>query len=103
MRLEVSEESTTVLEEYACIRIAFEVSRVFEVADPADGLGECVLTERILDVPYVKDYDAIDGENPAQWPRRFDMSNWGLFAARSEGRLVGGAVVGFNTPGLILL
>ena len=92
-----------VLEEYAGIPIAFEVSRVFDITDQRNGLGGFVLAERILDVPYVKDYDAIDGENPAQWPSRFDMSNWGLFAGRVEGRLVGGAVVAFNTPSLSLL
>ena len=31
------------------------------------------------------------------------MSNWGVFAARVEGRRVGGAVVAFNTPGMIML
>jgi GNAT superfamily N-acetyltransferase len=103
MRFEVSEEPTSVLEEYASIPIAFEVGLVFDIADPRNGLGEFVLTERILDVPYVKDYDAIDGGNPAQWAGRFDMSNWGLFVARVEGRSVGGAVVAFDTPGLIML
>jgi ribosomal protein S18 acetylase RimI-like enzyme len=31
------------------------------------------------------------------------MSNWVLFAARAEGRRVGGAAVAFRTPGLTLL
>lgn len=69
----------------------------------ANGPGEFVLTERRLDVPYLKDYDSINGEEPAQWARRFDMSNWVLFTARVEGDRIGGAVVAFNTPGLIML
>ena len=103
MRFDVSTEPMWIPEEYASIPIAFEVSRVFDIADPHDGVGEFVLTERIVEVPYVKDYDAIDGGHPVQWAMRFDMSNWGLFAARKEGRLVGGAVVAFNTSGLNML
>jgi GNAT superfamily N-acetyltransferase len=52
-------------------------------------------------VPYLKDYDAI--ENPLQWPRSFDVSNWGFFAARTDGLRVGGAAVAFNTAGLRML
>jgi GNAT superfamily N-acetyltransferase len=102
MRVEVVEEPITALEGYADIPIAFEVGLVLDVAEPGNGRGEFVLTERRLDVPYVKDYDAINGENPAQWAKRFDVSSWGLFAARVEGRRIGGAVVAFDTPGLAM-
>lgn len=103
MKIEVVEEPIAFLEKYASIRIAFEVGTILAVSEPSDGSGQYLLTERTVDVPYVKDYDAIDGENPSQWPRRFDVSNWGLFAARIDGRRVGGAVVAFNTPNLIML
>lgn len=103
MRVEVIEEPITTLAEYTSVPIAFEVGRVFDIADPGKGVGEFILTERRLDVPYVKDYDAINGENPEQWARRFDVSNWGLFAARVVGRRIGGTVVAFNTPGLTML
>jgi GNAT superfamily N-acetyltransferase len=102
MKIEVTEEPIT-LEEYATIPIKFEVTKVFDVTDRNNSPGEFVLTERNLDVPYVKDYDAIDGEHPTEWPARFDISNWGILAARTEGRRVGGAVVAFNTPGLDML
>ena len=85
MRIEVSEEPITTLDEYASIPIAFEVGSILDVRTMANGLGEFVLTEQPLDVPYVKDYDSINDEEPAQWPRRFDMSNWVLLVARSEG------------------
>ncbi len=101
MRVEISEGPMTALEEYAGIPIAFEVGRVLDVAEPVT--DEFVLTERRLDVPYLKDYDAINGEDPARWARRFDVSNWGLLAARVEGRRVGGAAVAFNSPGLDML
>jgi len=101
MRIEVSQEPLATLEEYASIPIAFDVSLVLDVAE--NSLSEFVLTERRLDVPYIKDYDAINGENPAEWAKRFDLSNWGLFAARVEGQRVGGAAVAFNSPSLIML
>jgi hypothetical protein len=50
----------------------------------------------------VKDYDAVDGEGPLHWSRRFDVSNWTLFTARVAGSRVGGATVAFDTPGLTI-
>ena len=99
MRVEVNEEPMTALGEYATIPIAFEVSSVFDVAEQGGGF---VVTERPLDAPYVKDYDAL-GEGPARWLELFDISNWGLLAARAGGRRVGGAAVAFDTPGLDML
>jgi GNAT superfamily N-acetyltransferase len=100
MRVEVSEEPLTALGEYATIPIAFEVSAVFDVSDRSD--GGYSLTERPLEAPYLKDYDDA-GESPARWPAWFDLSHWGLLAARAGRRLVGGAAVAFDTPGLDLL
>ena len=100
MSVEVIEEPITALEEYSDIPTAFEVALILDVADSGNGTGDFILTERRISVPYVKDYDDINGENPAAWATRFDVSNWGLLAARVEGRRIGGAVVTFNTPGL---
>jgi GNAT superfamily N-acetyltransferase len=101
MRIEVSEEKAPNLEDYARIRMSFEVQQVLEVTTRDDGSGAFSLSERKLEVPYLKDYDAI--EPPLQWPRSLDMSNWRFFAARSEGLRVGGAAVAFNTAGLTIL
>ena len=103
MRVEVSEGSITNLEEYDSIPIAFDVGMVLDVSELGKDSGQFVLTERSLDVPYTKDYDALSGEGPTNWTKLFDVSNWGMFVARSEGRRVGGAVVAFNTPGMIVL
>jgi GNAT superfamily N-acetyltransferase len=103
MRVEVIEEPFTALEAYASIPNAFEVSMVLDITEPADGSGQFVLSERSLDVPYIKDYDALNGTCPTEWARSFDVSNWGLFVARMEGRRVGGAAVALNTAGLIML
>jgi len=103
MTIEVTEEPMTALPEYARVPIAFTVDRVLEVTDRNDGPRGFVLSERRLEVPYEKDYDAIAGEGPLQWARRFNLSNWTLFTARFAARLVGGATVAFDTPGLTML
>lgn len=98
MRIDVSEEPASDLQDYAQIRMSFEVRDVLDVQPSNDGSGGFILSERRLPVPYLKDYDAV--ESPLQWPRSFDLSNWGFFAARAEGRRVGGAAVAFDTAGL---
>ena len=104
MSIAVSEEPITALAEYARIPIAFEVNRVLDIAVPALGRAGFVLSDRRIDTePYVKDYDAIKGEGPLQWVQRFDVSHWGLFTARMEGRLVGGAAVAYDTRALNML
>lgn len=102
MRIDVAVDPAAALREYASVPITFVVRSVFDVADQAGG-GGFVLTERGLDAPYVKDYDAIPGEHPAGWAERFDVSRWGVLAAWVESRRVGGAVVAFRTPGLDML
>ena len=61
------------------------------------------LREAPVEIPWVKDYDTIKGEGPARWAKRFDVSNWGLFAAYEAGTRVGGAVIAFNTAGVNML
>ena len=102
MRIEAREVSTAALAEYAQVPIAFEVHRVLDVAVQNTGLGGILFSERRLQLPYVKDYDAIDG-GPAHWARHFDLSNWGLFAAYSGGQCVGGAAVAFDSADLDML
>ena len=106
MVIEVREESAVALAQYARIPIAFEVTEIFDVALRGAGGGGrdgFVLTKRRLDVPYVKDYDAIEGGSPALWAERFDVANWVFLAAHCEDRRVGGAVIAFDTPGLDML
>ncbi len=101
MTIDVAEEPMTALGEYAHLPIAFLVGQVLDVTARAE--GGFALSARRLEVPYVKDYDAIDGEGPLHWSRRFDVSNWTMFAAREAGRRVGGATVAFDTSALTML
>ena len=99
----LTEESMAALPEYARIPMIFMVDRVLDVTSRDDGRGAFVLSEHPLDVPYEKDYDAIAGEGPLQWGHHFDLSRWALFTARFANRIVGGAAVAFDTPGLTML
>jgi GNAT superfamily N-acetyltransferase len=103
MTIELAEEPMTALTEYARVPIIFTVDRVLDVTRRDDGPGGFALSERRLEVPYEKDYDGIAGEGPLQWGRCFDLSNWALFMARLASRIVGGATVAFDTPGLTML
>lgn len=103
MKMEIIEEPIAAAAELARVPIAFDVESVFDVSPRDGGLGGLILSERRLAAPYVKDYDAAEGEHPAQWARRFDVSNWGLIGARAGGARVGGAVVAFDTEGVNLL
>lgn len=85
------------------ISIAFTVDRILEVTTPKDGLGGIVLTERPVSEPYVIDHDAREGEGPTRWPKRFDVSNWGLLFATIDRHRCGGALVAFETTNLFML
>ena len=103
MTIELAEEPMAVLPEYARVPIIFTVDRVLDVTSRDDGRGGFALSERHLEVPYEKDYDAIAGEGPLQWGRRFDLSKWALLTARFADRMVGGATLAFDTPRLTML
>ena len=103
MTIEVTEEPMTALPEYARVPIVFTVDRVLDVTKRHDGADGFALSERRLEVPYEKDYDAIAGEGPLQWARRFNLSHCAFFMARCATRIVGGATVAFDTPGLTML
>jgi GNAT superfamily N-acetyltransferase len=105
MSLELRQEAVTpgTLGEHAKTSIAFTVDRVLAVAIAGDGLAGLSLTEAPVAAPYVKDYDAEDGEGPTRWAQRFDTSNWGMIGAYRDGMRIGGAVLAFRTPQLYML
>jgi GNAT superfamily N-acetyltransferase len=83
--------TSAALAAHAAVPISFLVERVVRVSDAEGGRGPLVLGERPVAKPYPKDYDAI--APPAEWPRQFDVSRWGLLGAFSGRERVGGAVV----------
>lgn len=102
MNIEFSEAPITSVAELGLIPISFTVDREYDVS-PNQGSGRFVLSERVIEAPYVKDYDGIPGEGPSRWARRFDISRWGFIRAQSNGRLVGGAVVAFHSCDVAML
>jgi GNAT superfamily N-acetyltransferase len=101
--MDIHEESLSFLEGYASISIAFEVDRILDLSLRDDGIGGFEFLEHPVTPAFVKDYDAVPGNRPQDWERRFDLSNWGLLSARLDGECVGGAVIAFKTPGLFML
>ena len=101
--MEIREESLSYLEEYARVPIAFEVSSILDLSIADDGLGGFGLHDRPVTPAFLKDYDAIPGNRPTDWTRRFDLSNWGLLSAREDGECVGNAAIAIKTPGLFML
>lgn len=105
MSLELTPEPVTpvTLAEHARIPIAFVVDRILEVTPAHGGMAGVSFAEAAVAAPYVKDYDAIEGEGPTRWANHFDTSNWRLICARQDGALAGGAVIAWRTPGLDML
>jgi GNAT superfamily N-acetyltransferase len=99
----IIQQSVSDLTEYSRIPIAFTVDRILKVTAIENGLGGLLLEETKLDAPYVKDYDAEEGNAPACWPARWDLSNWAMITAVRDGNLVGGAVLAFGTKAVDLL
>lgn len=103
MRFRIVGEPLARLEELADIPMAFDVERVLAVSVRAGGLGGLLLSEQTLERPYRKDYDALEGEGPQSWGRRFDLSSWGFVGAHDESGRIGGAVVACRTGPLNML
>ena len=103
MVVKIQEIGIKVLAQYQQIPIAFEVKSVFRIHLINGGLGGIKLREEKVMPSYIKDYDAYEDGGPAEWPKRFDIRNWGIFLALDKTRLLGGAVVAFNTPGVHML
>lgn len=101
MTVDVEEEGTPALARYARVPIAFAVREVAEVIEAPDGRGTLALRPRVIEQPYVKDYD--DDGGPEAWASRFDLSHWRFFAARVAGERVGGAAVVFRAPDVDML
>jgi ribosomal protein S18 acetylase RimI-like enzyme len=103
MNITINEAPIAEVGTLAGVPISFRVKQVCDVRPRDDRPGEFVLSENPVDAPYLKDYDALPGEGPAQWARQFDLTNWGFIRARLGARLVGGAVIAIRTPACTML
>lgn len=100
----VEQESLHLLARHAQISTGFLVDRVFELSLPGgSGLEGIALSEVTVERPWRKDYDAGDGNGPMQWPKKFDLTHWGLLGAYENHERVGGAVIAHRTPEIDML
>jgi GNAT superfamily N-acetyltransferase len=92
----------TRLADYADVPIAFEVTEQLEVIPATARGGLPRLRSRPVDPPYVKDYDAIEGCRPTDWPEGWDVSRGWIAACFAGNERVGGASVALDiaVPGM---
>lgn len=93
MSVEIHQLGIDALARYSEIPISLQVESVFCVDTKENGLSGIELHEEKIARPYIKDYDAVRGEGPTRWLKKFDMSHWGIFVAFQEEQHVGGTVV----------
>jgi len=96
----IVEESIGVLPEYSRIPISFEVHSILDVRLADRGLKGVTLSEQRVEKPWIKDYDSHKDEGPMRWPRRWDISNWGIISAFLGDSRVGGCVIAHDTLGV---
>jgi GNAT superfamily N-acetyltransferase len=88
---------------YATIPAAFRVERILDPPRIVPGITDLSPLERVLDLPCVKDYDAIASERPPSWASRWEVSRWALITAVDGAALVGGAVLACDAAGVDML
>jgi ribosomal protein S18 acetylase RimI-like enzyme len=107
MMLTIQKVGIDGLPAFASIPISFLVESIFRIEAVDRGLAGFRLREEKVDPPYLKDYDAggCNGspETPLDWPRLFDISNWGIFLACEGEPPLGGAAVALHSAGVNML
>ena len=83
----IVEEPPARFAECAKISIGFDVRSVLEIT--GDDPDSAVLTEVPVAYPWIKDYDTIEGEGPANWARRWDVTSWALLSAYLDCKRIG--------------
>jgi GNAT superfamily N-acetyltransferase len=102
MPVQINEIGPDRLVEYSSVPISLEVRSILQVELLEGGLGGMLLRQEPVESPYIKDYDSY-GELPTDWPRLFDVTNWGFFLAMDGDKPAGAAAVAFNTSGVFML
>lgn len=101
MKLEIIEITPDSLVEYARVPSSLLVRSVLQVELIQGGLGGMHLEEVPVD-PYIKDHEP-HGESPLDWPRRFDVHEWGFFLARGGDETAAAAAVAVDSTGVFSL
>ena len=96
--IEIRREPSEVLEQYGRIPTAFLVTSVLQPVPADSAPSGFKLEERPVHLPYIKNYDAIHGNRPLDWPQHFDVNEWEFFVAFDGLERVGGAIAFVNAP-----
>jgi len=91
------------LADYADVPMVCDVRSMLAVDEIDGGMGGLVFRKQPVKIPYDKDYDAYADGGPLDWPKRFDISKWGLWIGREDGKVVGAAAVAWNSAGVQML
>lgn len=103
LAITIRAEDAGSLRDYASISIAFDTAERVDLGASRLRDDPIELQTLSLPTPITKDYDAIAGNHPLDWPARFDVATWLFFAAYRGGLRVGGAVVVAGDPSVDLL
>lgn len=98
--LDIREEGPESFADHGAIPISFTATSRVILGDGE--VDETDLSETAIE-PRYKDYDENPENRPTTLAVRFDVSNWILIAAYSDGKRIGGAIVARDCPGYDLL
>lgn len=90
------------LDQYAKVPIRVETDRVIRCVQIDRGAGGFRLEEMVIDPPFAVTFPGTEDE-PFPRHRKWDASEWGVFVAADDDRVVGGCVVAVRTPQVRML
>lgn len=102
MRVKVVIEGADALAAYASVPIAYRAEEILDLNSPEPG-SLLQFTTRRVDEPIEKNYDALPGNNPLDWPKRFHIRDWAFIAAFKDDERMGGAIVVAGSPDIEML
>ncbi len=100
--VELSAEGPDIYEEYIRVPMYVDVDSILDLESMDNGNQGFMLTEKKMASPYRKVYEDTE-DSPIPRNGRWDLSNWGFFAARKDGVLIGGCVVAMKTEQIHML
>ena len=101
IRIEIEKPNIENMVSYSKLSIEFIVESEYQLKKKNGGLDGLSLEEVIV-TPYHKNYDCA-ADNPSQLMKRFDLSNWFVVSAYEGDKLVGGALLAYNTKEINML
>jgi GNAT superfamily N-acetyltransferase len=102
MSVQIIEIGPDRLSEYSLVPSRLIVRTILRLELVNGGLGGMLFREEPAEHTYTKDYDK-DGEPPTEWPKQFDLRNWGFLLGLDDKRVIAGATIAYDTNGVKML